>query len=255
MPVTTRLKFSTLAAARHLLASALVATMAGLLVFQVWYPAPYSDLAAGASLFTLLISVDVVCGPLLTLILFSLSKPRKELVQDLALVVVVQLCALLYGLSAVWLARPLFLVAEVDRFKVISAASLRERERSDVPAALAPRFLEGPRMVSVQGPTDQDIKLSNIRGVLEGEPDLGERPQYYVPYDQAAGAALYARAKPPGRFLEKFPQQKTRFDTLAAESGASATSLRYVPVIALQDWVALMDPSGRVIGFIKGDGF
>ena len=62
---------------------------------------------------------EIVCGHLLKLVLFAPSKPRVELVRDLILVVLIQFAALGSGLWSVWQARPLFLVAEVDRFKVI----------------------------------------------------------------------------------------------------------------------------------------
>ena len=34
--------------------------------------------------------VDLVCGPLLTLVLYNPAKPKRELVMDLSLVVVLQ---------------------------------------------------------------------------------------------------------------------------------------------------------------------
>ena len=67
------------AAAIHLALSALVAMLAGVLVFALWYPFPYRDVSGGSELFRLVVAVDVVLGPLITFAVFNRAKPRKEL--------------------------------------------------------------------------------------------------------------------------------------------------------------------------------
>ena len=71
----------------HLACSALVAVAAAVLLFLLWYPWPYSVLAGGMSLFMLICGVDVVIGPLITLIIFDTRKPWLELRRDLLVVV------------------------------------------------------------------------------------------------------------------------------------------------------------------------
>ena len=58
------------AAGIHLAISAAVAVVVLALLLLVWYPQPYFRLAGGAGLMLILIGVDVVTGPLLTLIVF-----------------------------------------------------------------------------------------------------------------------------------------------------------------------------------------
>ena len=67
------------AASWHVLCSVGVALLAAAVVFGLWYPFPYRDLSGGRELFFLVVAVDVVCGPLLTLVLFNPAKPRAEL--------------------------------------------------------------------------------------------------------------------------------------------------------------------------------
>jgi hypothetical protein len=31
--------------------------------------------------------------------------------------------------------------------------------------------------------------------------------------------------------------------------------LRYLPIIAQQDWVAVLNPQGAIVGYVQGDGF
>ena len=107
----------------HLAISCLVAAGAAALVFGLWFPFPYRYLSGGRELFLLIVAVDVVSGPLLTAVLFSPTKPRKELWLDLSIVVLLQLGTLGYGLYTVQAARPLYLVLELDRFKVIARSA------------------------------------------------------------------------------------------------------------------------------------
>ena len=120
LPFARRVRAAARVAAVHLLVSALVAAAVAALVLWVWYPAPYDLLSGGRHLFFILIGVDVVCGPLLTWILFNPAKSRRERWVDVSLVVLIQLAALAYGVHTVYEARPLYLVHERDRFRAIA---------------------------------------------------------------------------------------------------------------------------------------
>lgn len=116
------------ATAIHLLLSAAVALVCAVVVFALWYPPPFDELAKGRQLFLLVVAVDVVCGPLLTLIVFNPRKPRAELRRDLSVVVALQLAALTYGLVNVANARPIWLAFEGDRFRVVSVPDVNRRQ-------------------------------------------------------------------------------------------------------------------------------
>ena len=38
-------------------------------------------------------------------------------------------------------------------------------------------------------------------------------------------------------------------------AGREAKLLRYLPIIARQDWVAVLNPKGEVVGYLQGDRF
>ena len=73
-----RLRFALRYALRHALVSLLVAGLSALFVFGLLYPPPTSAMLGVGSIFLLLLGVDVVCGPLLTLLLANPAKPRRE---------------------------------------------------------------------------------------------------------------------------------------------------------------------------------
>ena len=113
----------------HLLASACVGAVVATLVFFLWYPDFYFKASGAQILIATLIFVDVVIGPALTLLLF---KPGKwGLAFDMSVIVLLQVGALVYGLSVIIGSRPVFLVAAVDRFVVVSANQVEPGELVD----------------------------------------------------------------------------------------------------------------------------
>lgn len=259
MSFQLRMRSASKAALFHFLGSVLVAAMAAVLVFLVWYPHPYGLLSGGSRLFLILVAVDVVCGPLLTLVLFSPKKPRREIFTDMALVVLIQLGALAYGMHTVYQARPLFLVHEVDRFRVIS---LPDFNGDDVSAALGqldralkPRLLGGPVTVGIRDPLSrgerQDVMLESIAGGR----DYAQRPEFYRPYDAAYQAKVLARAKPLQSFVQHFPEVAQEAANLVKTKGVSLENALFLPVLHKQEWVAVMDGQARILGFLPGDGF
>jgi hypothetical protein len=248
-------RVAALAAGIHSVCTVLVAAAAAWFVFGIWYPYPYRELSGGRELFLLVVVVDVVCGPLLTFVLFNPKKPRKELGLDLGLVALIQLVALGYGMWTVWQARPIYLVHEVDRFKVISAPDVPADELDALPKNLKPQFWAGPQTVSIRPPKNAEEHNTVLFESAAGGRDYGARPDFYIPYDDAAALKSLARAQPLVVFLQKWPDQQDAARKLALEKGADMAQWRYLPVIARQDWVAVLDQQGQIQGFLRGDGF
>jgi len=243
------------AASWHLLCSVGVALLAAVVVLGLWYPFPYRELSGGRELFLLVVAVDVVCGPLLTMVLFNPAKPRAELWRDLGLVALIQLGALGYGLHAVWQARPLFLVQEIDRFKVIAGPMLDEAAVAALSAALQPHWWKRPMTVAIREPIDTKERNKVMFESIQGGRDYAERAEFYLPYEGEAALKSLKRAKPLPTLLEKHPDQQDAARKLALEKGVDLKEWFYLPVIARQDWVAVLDKQGQIQGFLRGDGF
>lgn len=252
---SSRFTAAFMAAGVHFGLSLVIAVLAATLVFSLWYPFPYRELSGGRELFLLVVMVDVVSGPLLTIVLFNPAKPRAELWRDLGLVALIQLCALGYGLWTVWEARPLFLVQEIDRFKVIAAPDLRGASTAGLPAALQPHWWTGPLTVAIREPKDAKERQRVMFESVQGGRDYAERPEFYLPYESAAALKSLQRAKPLAVFLQKQPDQQEAARKLAREKGADLAQWLFLPVVARQDWVAVLDKQGQIQGFLRGDGF
>ena len=259
MTINRRTKAASKASLVHLLGSCLVAAACAVVVFLFWYPHPFGQLSGGRSLFLILVGVDVVCGPLLTLVLFNPAKSRRELMLDMGLVVLLQLTALGYGIHTAYQARPLFLVFEVDRFRVISMPDYQGTDvtakLAALPPALQPKAFGGPIVVGFHKPASAEARRDVLLESAFGGLDYAERPEYYVPYSTEVRAAAIERSRPLEAFLARYPE--TLADGLSQLQKASLPleKARFLPVQHKEDWVGVIDQTGTIIGFLPGDGF
>lgn len=252
------------AAAVHLLLSVVIAGMVALLVFGAWFPSPLRELVGGTELFWLIVGVDVVCGPLLTLVVFSPNKPRAELRRDLAFVAVVQLVALGYGVHTMSYARPVALVYEVDRFRVVSFADLEESEAFKAPAWAQPWSLAPLHTVGLRPVATNQEKMASVDASLQGvEPS--QRPGWWQDYALSVSQVL-KHALPLMELRTRRPDKNA---LLAAELARTAhdaqpgetrdpEALLWMPLVSRRatDWVVLIDPkTARLRGYAHIDGF
>jgi hypothetical protein len=251
----SRLSYALRWATGHLVISAAVVALAALLVFGVWYPSPWRQLLGVAGVFGLVVGVDLVCGPLLTLVLANPKKSRKERRVDLSLVGAIQLIALAYGLWSVFGARPVALVFEVDRLTIISANEVQIDQLNQAPEGLRALPWAGINLVGARGPSSSAEYLESLDISLKGvTPAM--RPAWWVPYD-AVRPEVLKRAKPLVELVKVRPQQAASFESAVAKSGFQIETLRYLPLTSSKvlDWVALISQTGDVVGYAPVDGF
>jgi hypothetical protein len=221
----------------HVLISIAVAGAVIALMLSLWYPGPLFEAAGGSDLLFILVGVDVVVGPLITLVIFRSGK--RGLKFDLAVIAVLQISALVYGMHAVYLARPAFIVFVADQFQVASAAQLDPEELAK---AKYPEFrqapLGGPMLAFSVLPTDpKELRQFAIVG-MAGH-DLQEFPRLYVPYAERTAEVL-AKSWPLARMRQFEPGAAKVVDAWLAQSGTREADVRYVPLRARQAWVAVL---------------
>ena len=262
--VLDRIKLSAPWALRHLILSIAIASGVALLVIKFWFPAPFFEISGGLSLFVLIVIVDVVCGPALTLLLLHPGKTRKALWVDVLLISTVQISALFYGIYVLSEARPIAVVFEVDRFRVVSYADLDTARSKDFPGWISPWGFASPRTLSVRSARTPDEKWASVEASLQGvEPS--QRPDWWQDYDLSAHQ-IKARAKPLGLLLSMHPQEREHIQAFASQAAkapreqevAHPEELLWLPVVSRQsmDWVAFIDPkSTRIRGYANVDGF
>ena len=90
------------------------------LVTQIWFPDLLFDLENVWQGLQILIPVDAILGPVLTLILFVPGK--KGLIGDLIIIATIQILALVYGGMTIYGQRPEVIVFAGDRFEIIPSS-------------------------------------------------------------------------------------------------------------------------------------
>jgi hypothetical protein len=98
------------ATAVHLSMSIVVFVYLAYQIYYNWYPEPYFSIDGGWAAIRLVGAVDLVLGPLITFLIFDLSKSRRAILFDLLIILVIQLGALAYGVYTTYTQRPVAIV-------------------------------------------------------------------------------------------------------------------------------------------------
>lgn len=253
----TRIRSAARAALLHFGLSLLVACAVAWLVFRVWYPAPFHELTGGRSLFLILIVVDVVCGPVLTLVLYDPTKSRFKWRLDLVLIVLTQLAALAYGLNQVAGARPVFVAYEGDRFRVVQALDVDATRLQDAPQGLRSLGFGGPRVLGVRlAQSGEPDYLQSVQLSLQGlHPAF--RPSRWRLFEEQV-ADVQRSLRPVRELRDKHPGRVAEIDAQLRELKLSDDQVGYLPLVREEttDWVALVSRSdGQPRAYLHLDGW
>ena len=148
----------------------------------------------------LVASVDLVLGPFLTFLIFDLTKRRREIILDLAMILVIQIAALTYGVVATYTNRPVAIVL-VDEI-LVSAVEEHYQESLDSFDVLADYSDEKPPIIYAALPRDLDA-LNEARQIRieEGIPEHAQIGLYQP--RAAFGPALRERQARSRELVEK----------------------------------------------------
>lgn len=241
------------AASIHLSISAVIALCVGALLLGLWYPPPYFKAAGASALILLLIGVDLVLGPMLTLIVFRAGK--KGMRFDLTVIGLMQATALIYGLHVIAIARPVFIVANVDRFNLVAAENL---DPKDLAQGSTPAFRTlswtGPRLVGAVIPKNSSAHNALVTSEMGGK-DIQLLPKYYVSYAIVV-PGLLKRAKPLAELRRINPHAGPALDQwLAEHAGRTEANTDWFPLMARKTSLTMLvdGTNGKILGALPID--
>ena len=232
----------------HLFISIAIAAGALAVMLLVWYPRPLFEASGGTGLLYILVGVDVVIGPLITLVVFKAGKRGMRF--DLVVIGLLQLAALLYGSYIMFEARPVYIALVKGQFEVVTAV---EVSADQLAQARRPEFrrlpLDGPKLVYIE--MNEQERSEVVQSVFAGGPDIHMRPKYYVPYAERSREAL-AEAQRLEQARRTWPEAVPLIDRYLAESGRKEADTAYLPGRAPFGWIiALVDAkTGAVLRFL-----
>lgn len=91
------------------ISAAILAALMTMIIFW-WYPGIWFAIDGGWQGTRIMVLVDMVLGPVLTLIIFNPAKTRRHIIFDLSCIGLIQAAALAWGIHAVHSQRPLAIV-------------------------------------------------------------------------------------------------------------------------------------------------
>jgi hypothetical protein len=90
-------------------------------IYYLWYPMPYFLVDGGWQGMRLVAAVDLVLGPLITFLIFDLTKSKRAIIFDLVVIATIQIGALAYGVATTYQQRPVAVVL-IDQFFLSTVA-------------------------------------------------------------------------------------------------------------------------------------
>jgi hypothetical protein len=225
------------AAAIHFVLSALVIGAVAFVLIQVWYGWELFKVMGGQRLLTLLAVIDIVIGPALTLLVYKHGK--KNLKLDLAVIALMQVGFLAYGMHIMAQSRPVFLVGLVDRFELVFANQLNAE---DLSRGRTPQYRSlswtGPRLVGgALGKTSGErlnLALSGFAGK-----DIHLLPERYVPYGDVE-PALIQMMEPAETLAATGEEARSRIVSFAARHQLSIGEMSTLPIISIRGRATMM---------------
>jgi hypothetical protein len=185
------MKFRFTAFALHLLASTIVLSITLGTLYFGWYHWPGWYLADAWHVVVVMIGVDVIIGPMLTLIIANANKHRRELRRDISIIVAAQLIALVYGTTQLWNGRPLYYAFSENVLQIVQAYDINTGELKiarEQHAELLPHWYSLPRWIWAPLPTDPSEREKIVSSAVTGGDDVISMPQYYKPWEQGLTA-------------------------------------------------------------------
>jgi hypothetical protein len=241
----------------HLVGSAAILSLVLGTLYLGWYHWPGWYLANAQGVFLVMVVVDLVLGPVLTGLIASPSKPRRELVRDVALIVAVQLAALGYGGVQLWRGRPLYYAFSENVLQIVQAYDLDPTEVQTACAAgpaFCPRWYSRPRWIWAPLPKDPKIAHEIVDGAIHGGADVIAMPRYFQAWVAGLGA-LRAQLKPVDAVSYFSSDQKRTLAAAMRAAGLRTGTANAIPLTGRgHPLLAVFDPSTlRFSGYFSVD--
>lgn len=235
----------------HFLSSLTVALIIGLSFKLIYYPDYYFEVMDGWRLLLLLIGVDVVMGPLLTLVIYNPKKPKRELRRDISFVVILQVAALIYGLYVASIARPVYTVYDRQVFRIITAGEILDEVlgRAPEPLNTLPRF--GPKTMWTKAPAEPElIEKVNTDSLL----GRGQAfwPELYEPLEKHK-EQLWQNAETLDKLEPALAKEQLESLQAAYSDLMTQNKLRAVPLsgqVLAQYYWAIINDQGQILTLI-----
>jgi hypothetical protein len=220
----------------HFLISATIVSVIFAVIFFVWYPGSTFRIAGAVSIVLVLVGVDLVLGPALTLMVYKEGKPGLKF--DLIVIALVQLTALVYGTNTLYQERPYYMVFAVDRLILVTEAQV-DKSEIRFPELTEKPFADVIRVLArrPEDPAEFQKYLDSV--LIDGQPDLESRPEYWEPYANGKDVILQA-TKPLEDINRTSERDERRVQRAIARHQDDHPRVGYVPIGTLDEDIGML---------------
>lgn len=195
-----------------------------------WYPAPLFTTDGGWRVIQIIIGVDLVLGPVLTLIVFKSGKPGLKF--DLTMIALVQALALSWGIWNTYNERPAAIIYTLNFFTPVPAYQLAEQGMT---AEKLKQFGDDwPILIYIDVPKE---KISEIlrESMRSGKP-LYLQTQYYSKFSKKQHGVLKENSMKLEKYVEDKPKLKKLYQHSLVTRTAN-TNISYLALHSREKWV------------------
>lgn len=228
----------------HAFISIVLLLIALYFIVIVWYPSPLEiAVGVGTVYFTLLV-VDLILGPLLTLVVYK--EDKRKLRFDLAVILAIQLIAYFFGLYTIAQGRPVWQVFVIDDVELISPSNLKKTSDYEMKSEFAPSIFKQPQWVAAVYSDNPKKKQQQKEDEMFKGINISQRPETYKNITMKKTAIV---SKLKG--LEELKQFNVSDEKLNQKLEKYPEAAGWLPIKApKQDVVAIFDQNGKPLGSV-----
>ncbi len=218
------------------------------LVVAIWYPGFFFESDGGWEGMRIIVGVDLVLGPLLTLIVYKHGKPGLRF--DLSLIGLVQTVCLILGTWVVYSERPIAMVYVDGHFYSMNAKAFSDADTPLPDLDIFPGAY--PKWVEVELPEDTEQSDEIRSDLFRAAKPMRTATQYYKAFT-AGDAFLQDHADI--REIEHRDKNTKLLPTWLEKHKGDKQDFLFYPFGARYQYVYLgFDTSGKKIGVLKVQG-
>jgi len=220
----------------HLFISAiLVGSVVGI-IYWSWYPEPTFGIVGVLPIMLMLMGIDLILGPLLTLVVYKHGKPGLKF--DLSVIALVQIIALVYGAHTLYEEQPHYLVFAIDRVEFVAQKDIDplvmrfDESQTEHFAGLVQIYAKRP-----EDPQDYQQYLNSV--ITEGQPDLERRPEFWEPWSVGSDV-IEQQVRPIEDIEPASAQERENLDQAIEDYAGDHPSLGLLPIGGIEKDVGLL---------------
>jgi hypothetical protein len=232
----------------HFCLSVSIFSIIFLVLIKLWYPEPFFNASGGWQGLKIVGPIDIVLGPLLTLIVFNPVKPIAELRKDLGIIFGLQISALMWGVFTIYQQRPVAEVFWEDSFLTVAAVDLTGHH---YPLKNLEQFSSStPALVYAERPKTKEHLVEMMERMGKNGILPHHQTEFYRPLTDNFEKILPFQVNIDASIKEN-PVLAAQLDKLLASGHYQKSEMKYFSLKAkYHDMILVFNAKGEQIGYL-----